>query len=200
MMYHTMRLSSCSRMVLALAMVVLVGCGGSVQPAQELAPASPAPASAGGATMKLTSPAFTEGAMIPAKYTCDGQDISPPLAWADVPGGARSLALICDDPDAPVGTWVHWVAFNLPPAGAGLSEAVPAEKTLQTGGVQGTNSWRRIGYGGPCPPGGTHRYFFKLYALDTTLSLASSATAKDVQAAMKGHIVVEAQLMGRYKR
>jgi len=108
--------------------------------------------------------------------------------------------LICDDPDAPVGTWVHWVAFNLLPDMTGLPEGVPAEKTPKAGGIQGTNSWRRIGYGGPCPPSGTHRYFFKLYALDNTLSLASNATAKDVQASMQGHILAEAQLMGRYKR
>jgi Raf kinase inhibitor-like YbhB/YbcL family protein len=188
-------------MVLALSIWMLAGCAGAAQPVKAPGTAAPAQASAGGATMKLTSPAFTEGAMIPEKYTCDGQDISPPLAWAEVPGGARTLALICDDPDAPVGTWVHWVAFNLPPAVVGLSEAAGgAEKTLKNGGVQGTNSWRRIGYGGPCPPGGTHRYYFKLYALDNTLSLGSNATAKDVQAAMKGHIVAEAQLMGRYKR
>jgi len=150
--------------------------------------------------MKLTSFAFAEGAMIPVKYTCDGQNVSPPLAWTDLPGGAKSLALICDDPDAPAGTWVHWVAFNLPPDLAGLPEGVPTEKAPKTGGVQGTNSGRRIGYSGPCPPSGTHRYFFKLYALDNTLSLDSNATAKDVQAAMKGHILAEAQLMGRYKR
>jgi Raf kinase inhibitor-like YbhB/YbcL family protein len=150
--------------------------------------------------MKLTSSAFAEGAMIPAKYTCDGQDISPPLVWADVPAGSAALALICDDPDAPAGTWVHWVAFNLAPGTGGLPEGVPADKTLQTGGIQGANSGRRIGYGGPCPPSGTHRYFFKLYALDSLLSLSSSATARDLQAAMKGHILAEAQLMGRYKR
>ena len=150
--------------------------------------------------MKLTSSAFAEGAMIPVKYSCNGQDVSPPLAWADVPGGTKALALICDDPDAPAGTWVHWVAFNLPPDLTGLPEGVPAEKNPKTGGVQGTNSWRRIGYGGPCPPSGTHRYFFRLYALDNALSLSSNATAKDVQAAMKGHILAEAQLIGRYKR
>jgi len=150
--------------------------------------------------MKITSAAFAESAMIPVKYTCDGQDISPSLSWTDVPGGTRTLALICDDPDAPVGTWVHWVVFNLPPEMTGLPEAMPADKTVKTGGVQGTNSWRRVGYGGPCPPNGTHRYFFKLYALDNTLSLSSNATAKDVQAAMKGHTLAEAQLMGRYKR
>ena len=150
--------------------------------------------------MKLSSSAFAEGAMIPAKYTCDGQDISPPLVWADVPAGVAALALICDDPDAPAGTWVHWVAFNLAPGAGGLPGGTPADKTLQAGGVQGVNSWRRIGYGGPCPPSGTHRYFFKLYALDSLLSLSGNATAKDVQAAMKGHILAEAQLMGRYKR
>jgi len=150
--------------------------------------------------MKLSSSAFTEGAMIPVKYTCDGQDSSPPLSWTDIPGGARALALICDDPDAPAGAWVHWVAFNLPPDGTGLPEAVPTSKDLKTGGIQGTNSWRRVGYGGPCPPSGSHRYFFKLYALDNTLPLAGNATAKDLQSAMKGHILAEAQLMGRYKR
>jgi Raf kinase inhibitor-like YbhB/YbcL family protein len=108
--------------------------------------------------------------------------------------------LICDDPDAPAGTWVHWVAFNLASDLTGLPEGVPAEKSPKTGGVQCMNTGRRIGYSGPCPPGGTHRYFFKLYALDTTLPLASNATAKDVLAAMKGHILAEAQVMGRYKR
>jgi Raf kinase inhibitor-like YbhB/YbcL family protein len=149
--------------------------------------------------MKLTSPAFTEGGMIPKKYTCDGDDFSPPLAWSNAPAGARAYALICDDPDAPAGTWVHWVAFNLPPASGGLPAGIKAEKQLPGGGIHGTNSWRRAGYGGPCPPSGTHRYFFKLYALDTTLSLDGSATAKDVQAAVQGHVLAQAQLMGRYK-
>jgi Raf kinase inhibitor-like YbhB/YbcL family protein len=187
-------------MLLALAAWMVAGCMGSVQPAGRPGSPGPAASEAGGVTMKITSSAFAEGAMIPARYTCDGQDISPPLAWADVPGGAAALALICDDPDAPAGTWVHWVAFNLPPGAGGLPEGTPAAKTLQAGGVQATNSWRRIGYGGPCPPSGTHRYFFKLYALDSMLSLSGNATAKDVQAAMKGRILAEAQLMGRYKR
>jgi Raf kinase inhibitor-like YbhB/YbcL family protein len=150
--------------------------------------------------MKLTSSAFTEGAMIPVKYTCDGQNISPPLAWTDVPGGTRALALIYDDPDAPAGLWVHWVVFNLPRDATGLPEGVPPDQTLAIGGVQGMNSGRRLGYGGPCPPSGTHRYYFKLYALDNALSLGSNATAKDLQAAMKGHILAETQLMGRYTR
>ncbi len=150
--------------------------------------------------MKLTSSAFSEGALIPVQYTCAGGDFSPPLAWSDLPAGAKSLALIADDPDAPIGTWVHWVAFNLPVTGRGLPEGIKDEKQLPGGGVQGTNSWRRIGYGGPCPPSGTHRYFFKLYALDTILPLDNKAAAKDVQAAIEGHILAEAQLMGRFKR
>ena len=149
--------------------------------------------------MKITSTAFSEGEMIPKEYTCDGQDISPPLAWTGVPAGTKSLALIADDPDAPVGTWVHWVAFNIPPDVTELPEAIPTD-ALPTGGTHGTNSWRRPGYGGPCPPGGTHRYFFKLYALDTELALKAGASKKDVEKAMKGHILAEAQLMGKYKR
>jgi Raf kinase inhibitor-like YbhB/YbcL family protein len=186
--------------LIALVAWLLAGCAVAAPPAQETAAVSAMGTKSGGVTMKLTSSAFTEGAMIPVKYTCDGQGMSPPLAWTDLPGGAKSLALICDDPDAPAGLWVHWVAFNLPSEAGGLPEGVPADKGLKTGGVQGTNTGRRIGYSGPCPPGGTHRYFFKLYALDTMLSLASNATAKDVQAAMKGHILAQAQLMGRYKR
>jgi Raf kinase inhibitor-like YbhB/YbcL family protein len=150
--------------------------------------------------MKLTSTAFADGALIPAKYTCDAAEVSPPLAWTDVPAAAKSLALIVDDPDAPGGTWVHWVAFNLPAARTGLPEGIRPDKTLEGGGAHGSNSWRRVGYGGPCPPSGIHRYFFRLYALDTTLTLGSNATAKDLQAAMKGHILAEGQLMGRYKR
>ena len=150
--------------------------------------------------MKLTSPAFSEGALIPVEYTCTGGDFSPPLAWSDLPAGAKSLVLIVDDPDAPVGTWVHWVAFNLPVTGRGLPEGIKDAKQLPGGGVQGANSWRRTGYGGPCPPSGIHRYFFKLYALDTILSLDNKAAAKDVQAAMKGHALAETQLMGRFKR
>lgn len=179
-------------LILLLCMTMLTSCLGVSQPVE-----APVP---GGVSMKLTSSAFAEGAMIPKKYTCDGEDISPPLAWSEVPAGARSLALICDDPDAPVGTWVHWVFFNLPPTLSGLPEGVPPDKGSQVGGVQATNSWKRIGYGGPCPPSGTHRYFFKLYALSTQLNLGSSATAKDVQSAMKGHVLAEAQLMGRYQR
>jgi Raf kinase inhibitor-like YbhB/YbcL family protein len=138
--------------------------------------------------------------MIPAEYTCDGQDISPPLNWKNLPPGTKSLTLICDDPDAPVGIWVHWVVFNIPPEESGLAENVRPERELNNGMRQGNNDWRKIGYGGPCPPGGTHRYFFKLYALDTELDLEPGATDKAVLKAMKGHILAEAQLTGKYKR
>lgn len=156
----------------------------------------------GGTSMSipLTSTAFEEGGMIPKKYTCDGKDISPPLTWGTVPEGAKSLALIADDPDAPRGTWVHWVMYNIPPSLQGLPEAVPAEKTLADGARQGTNDFRKIGYGGPCPPGGTHRYFFKLYALDQEMAVDPGMTKDQLLKAMQGHILAEAQLMGNYKR
>lgn len=148
----------------------------------------------------LTSHAFIEGAMIPQRFTCDGENISPPLFWTGVPSGTRSLVLICDDPDAPAGTWDHWVVYNIPPAVTGLQEAVPGKTVLDNGAVQGSNSWGRIGYGGPCPPGGTHRYFFKLFALDTLLDLKSGATTSQLLEAMQGHILAQGQLMGRYQR
>ncbi len=150
--------------------------------------------------MKITSSAFTEGAMIPRRYTCDAENVSPPLQWADAPAGVKTFALIADDPDAPAGTWIHWVAFNLPANSAGLPEGVKPQANVEGGGTQGTNSFRKIGYGGPCPPSGTHRYYFRLYALDSALSLKSDAGAREVQAAMKGHVLAEADLMGRYKR
>jgi Raf kinase inhibitor-like YbhB/YbcL family protein len=150
--------------------------------------------------IKITSSAFKEGDMIPAKYTCDGADISPPLQWDSVPEGTVSIALISDDPDAPMGTWVHWVLFNLPGATTSLAENVPPDKTLANGARQGTNDFRKIGYGGPCPPGGTHRYYFKIYALDAQLDLQAGANKKELLRAMQGHILAEGQLMGRYKR
>ena len=150
--------------------------------------------------MKLVSSAFSEGGMIPSQYTCDGKDISPPLQWSDVPEGVKSFALICDDPDAPMGTWVHWVIYNIPDTLRQLPEAVPATEKLSDGTLQGKNDFKRFGYGGPCPPGGTHRYFFKLYALDTKLDLAPGATKAQLLDAMKGHILAEAQLIGKYGR
>jgi len=154
----------------------------------------------GNMDISITSMAFEEGGMIPRKYTCDGADVSPPLAWTGVSEGAKTIALISDDPDAPVGTWVHWVLFNLPAAEKGLPEAVPPDKELKNGAKQGRNDFRRIGYGGPCPPGGTHRYFFKLYALDIVLNLPVGATKAELLKAMEGHILAQGQLMGKYRR
>ena len=150
--------------------------------------------------MEVTSAAFSEGGTIPAKYTCDGQNISPPLAWTSAPGGTKSLALIMDDPDAPIGVFVHWVLYDVPAGERKLVENIPQTKTLTNGARQGMNGRKQIGYTGPCPPSGTHRYYFKLYALDTTLNLQPGATKEQALAAMKGHIVAQGQLMGRYKR
>lgn len=148
--------------------------------------------------MKITSSAFSDGALIPIKYTCDGDDISPPLVWSDIPENTASFVLINDDPDAPVGTWDHWILFNLEGKTTELAENVDLSKLA---GVQlGRNSWRRNDYGGPCPPYGTHRYFFKLYALDRKLDLPAGSSKQDIEKAMAGHILAEAELLGRYKR
>jgi Raf kinase inhibitor-like YbhB/YbcL family protein len=162
-------------------------------------------------TIRLTSPAFAEGGMIPKPYTCDGADKSPPLEWSGVPASARSLALICDDPDAPAGTWSHWVLFDLPPSTKSLEEGIaadlqaklvskPAGQEPQVSVRQGKNDFGKIGYGGPCPPGGTHRYFFRLYALDAPLDLEPGATRSSVLKAITGHVVAEGRLMGKYSR
>jgi len=150
--------------------------------------------------IKVTSTAFDDGGLIPPKYTCDGADISPPLQWEAVPEGAKSIALICDDPDAPVGTWVHWVLFNLPAETRELAENIPPDRTLPNGAKQGTSDFGRIGYGGPCPPSGTHRYFFKIYALDTQIDLADGADKSQLLRAMEAHILAQGQLIGKYKR
>ena len=151
-------------------------------------------------TLVITSSAFSDGQAIPNRYSCDGPDVSPDLAWSGVPEGAASLALICDDPDAPMGTWVHWVLFNIPVDADGLPAEIPSDAALENGARHGTNDFRRLGYGGPCPPGGTHRYFFKLYALDTMLELESGITKAQLLEAMEGHILAEGQLMGTYSR
>ena len=150
----------------------------------------------------LTSAAFRDGAPIPGKYTCDGGDVSPPLTWSGAPAGTRSVALIADDPDAPGGTWVHWVLYNLSAEVSDLPENIAKVESLDLGGArQGRNDFRRPGYGGPCPPPGpAHRYFFKLYALDTRLELKAGAQKKDVEAALEGHALGSAQLMGTYAR
>jgi Raf kinase inhibitor-like YbhB/YbcL family protein len=145
--------------------------------------------------LTVTSAAFAEGAPIAAKYTCDGEDVNPPLAIGATPAGTRSLALIMDDPDAPIGIWVHWVAWNIP----AQTREIP-ENGMPAGASQGRNDWKRNGYGGPCPPSGTHRYFFKLYALDTTLALAPSANKADLERTMQGHVLASGQLMGTYKK
>jgi Raf kinase inhibitor-like YbhB/YbcL family protein len=150
--------------------------------------------------LRITSSAFEEGALIPPKYTCDGENVSPPLKWETVPEGTKSIALISDDPDAPMGTWVHWVLFNVPGETKELAENVPPDKTLTNGASQGTNDFRKIGYGGPCPPGGTHRYFFRIYALDAQIDLPAGATKPELLKAIQGHILGQGQLMGKYKR
>lgn len=154
----------------------------------------------GGRPIELKSSAFQPGADIPRKYTCDGTDVSPPLRWENAPSGAKAFALIADDPDAPVGTWVHWVIYDLPAETKGLAEGIPTAETLSSGAKQGTNDFRRVGYGGPCPPSGpVHRYFFKLCALDAPTNLKPRATKQQLLDAMKGHILAETQLIGRYK-
>jgi Raf kinase inhibitor-like YbhB/YbcL family protein len=151
--------------------------------------------------MRLSSSAFAGDAAIPKQHTADGADVSPPLAWSDTPAKTQSFALICDDADAPRGTWVHWVLFNLASDAAALPEGVPAAPALPSGAKQGTNDFGRIGYGGPSPPRGKpHRYFFKLYALDAMLPLAEGATKQQLEAAMKRHVLAHAQLMGTYGR
>lgn len=150
--------------------------------------------------LELTSIAFKNGSGIPSKYTCDGSDVSPPLSWSGVPAGTKSLALIADDPDAPMGTWVHWVAWNIPASVTNLKEGLEKSAALADGTKQGISDFKRPGYGGPCPPSGTHRYMFKLYALDATLDLAENTTKAKVEAAMKGHVLGQATLMGTYSR
>jgi Raf kinase inhibitor-like YbhB/YbcL family protein len=163
--------------------------------------------------LHLRSSAFTDDGMIPKTFTCDGPNHSPPLAWSGVPDSARSLVLICDDPDAPRGTWSHWVAFNLPIQLKGLKEAVPPDETIPRTVMegsppagedlearQGKNDFGKTGYGGPCPPSGTHRYFFRLYALNSKLKLDSSATRADVLKAIEGRILAEGKLIGKYQR
>jgi hypothetical protein len=150
------------------------------------------------ARITLASTAFDGGASIPARYTCDGLDVSPPLAWGAGPPGTVSYALVMDDPDAPAGTWVHWVAWNL--ARTELAEDLAREARLPDGTCQGKNSWGRVGYGGPCPPAGEHRYFFRVYALDRRLDLAPSTDADDLRAALRGHVLAEGELHGRYAR
>jgi Raf kinase inhibitor-like YbhB/YbcL family protein len=183
-----------------LALAMLCGCG-SHRLEDELVSAAPS-------TVAVRSAAFAEGAQIPRKYTCDGANSSPPLAWSGVPASAKSLALICDDPDAPMGSWTHWLLFNLPPSVAELNEGLPAVEFVRvaaadgasTTAPQGKNDFGNLGYGGPCPPSGTHHYNFRLYALDLTLDLKPGASRAELIAAMKGHILAQGRSMGTYAR
>jgi hypothetical protein len=156
-----------------------------------------------GAAMKIqiTSTAFAEGQPIPGRHAFNNQNLSPALSWLGVPPAAKSLALICDDPDAPAGVWVHWVLYDLPPATTNLAEGLAQTPELPGGAKQGTNDYKRLGYGGPCPPPGkAHRYFFKLYALDAKPALPPGLTKNELLKAMEGHVLAEGQLMGTYQR
>ena len=159
---------------------------------------TPAPAGAG--SFRLESPAFANGGPIPAKHTADGRDVSPPLSWSGAPAATRAFALICEDPDAPRGTWVHWVLYDLPSSVERLPEGVAPAPKLSDGGVQGKNDFGRLGWGGPAPPSGTHRYFFRLYACDKVLGLPPGATAAELRRATEGRVVTTAELMGTYSR
>ena len=151
--------------------------------------------------MKISSDGFAANEPIPKKFTCDGPDASPKLNWSEAPAKTQSFALIMDDPDAPVGTWVHWVLFDLPAETRELAEGVAKQEQLANGARQGRNDFGKIGYGGPCPPpGNAHRYFFKLYALDAKLNLKAGVTKAEVERAMKGHTLAQAELIGRYAR
>jgi Raf kinase inhibitor-like YbhB/YbcL family protein len=179
-------------LVSALVLSVLAACSGDgVEPVIEAA--RQASQRSEGSSMRLTSSAFETGADIPRRFTCDGRDLSPPLDIHDIPVGATSLVLVMDDPDAPGGTWDHWVAFDIP-----VSDII--EEGVGQLGVAGRNTWGRTDYGGPCPPSGTHRYFFAVYALDTTLGLPAGAEKSKVLEAIEGHVLAEARLMGRYAR
>jgi Raf kinase inhibitor-like YbhB/YbcL family protein len=183
-------LSQIAPRALWLVIIVATGCGGGATlPADD----------PGKLTIRLTSSAFAEGGMIPKDYTCDGLDKAPPLAWTSVPEKARSLVLICDDPDAPLGTWSHWVVYGLPPTTTSWGEGVAPEQTSPTV-RQGKNDFGKTGYGGPCPPSGTHRYFFRLFALDTPLEPGPGATRSTLLKAIDGHVLAEGRLMGKYSR
>lgn len=150
---------------------------------------------------ELKSDVFVQNSPIPQKYTGEGENISPPLSWSNYPASTKSFALICDDPDAPMGTWVHWVIYNIPLLASELKEGIPSREELDDNSKQGITDFRKIGYGGPYPPPGLpHRYFFKFYALDTVLNLSAGATKEGLLSAMKGHVLAETQLIGTYQR
>jgi len=151
--------------------------------------------------LELRSAAFKQNELIPRQFSCQGLDVSPPLSWAGVPEKTQSIVLVCDDPDAPLGTWVHWLIYDIPSDITELSNGIPHQETLDSGAKQGINDFGNIGYGGPCPPSGKpHRYFFKLYCIDEKLELSSGLTKDELLKAIKGHIIAQAELIGKYKR
>ncbi|HEX5410453.1 MAG TPA: YbhB/YbcL family Raf kinase inhibitor-like protein [Terriglobia bacterium] len=183
----------CTFLFVLLA-VAAVSCGNSSLRSAQRSDPSPS-------GFRIESAAFKQGAFIPPRFSCSGENVSPPLKWSNPPAVARSFTLIVDDPDAPAGTWTHWVVFNLPAQTRALDENAPKQDKLPKGGLQGLNSFGSVGYGGPCPPPGkTHRYFFRLYALNTVLSVHPGADREDVLSALKGHTLGEADLIGRFKR
>ena len=182
--------------VLVLLAALLGGCG-SGSNSREIYNLTPSIPNAG---FVLGSTAFEEGQPVPKVYSCDGSDTSPPLQWTGTPEGTKSLALIMDDPDAPGTTWTHWVLFAMSPETTSLPEGVAPDMTGPDGSRQGNNSWAKLGYGGPCPPSGTHRYYFRLYALDTQIDLPSGANADQLKEKMQGHVLAVGELMGRYSK
>src|SRR5256886_8749406 len=180
-------------------LLLLIGCASPAPPAKRQLENVNLPQTAQPA-MQVTSTAFKEGQAIPRQYTCDGVNVSPPLEWTGVPKTAKTIAIIADDPDAPAGTWVHWVVYNLPAENIGLVENLPPTENLKAGGFQGKNDFGKIGYGGPCPPSGTHRYFFKTYAPDAELPLKGGATKAEIEDAMQGPIIAPGQLTGNFIR
>jgi Raf kinase inhibitor-like YbhB/YbcL family protein len=183
------------RLLLAIAILTLVCDAGTPGSVITAIPGEPA------MTFALHTTVFPPGGDIPAKHTCSGADVSPPLSWSDPPANTQALALIMDDPDAPSGTFTHWVLYNLGAKEKELREGVPKTEQLPGGALQGRNGFGKIGYGGPCPPPGKpHRYFFRLYALDGKVNLKPAAGRNELEAAIKGHVLAEAELMGRFKR
>ncbi|MDR3726009.1 MAG: YbhB/YbcL family Raf kinase inhibitor-like protein [Terracidiphilus sp.] len=193
-------------LVLTASLLLTCGCrqtGFSGQTISTVAEKTDPTALQGGSAMsfRLQSTAFANGDAIPRKYTCEGADLSPALSWDGIPAGTHSLALIADDPDAPMGTWTHWVIWNIPAQAAGLAEGVAKAEVLENGARQGRNDFKRVGYGGPCPPPGkAHRYFFKLYALDSMLSVKVGASRNEVEADLKRHVLAKTEWMGTYRR
>ncbi len=186
--------------VFSILLFLGVGCNQTITSPKPYSVNFPALQSTRSSNMFVTSSAFKSNENIPSRYTCDGEDISPPLAWGDVPEGVESFVLIVDDPDAPAGTWTHWTVWNIPASVREILENVRPEVIKTMGAVEGVTSFGKTGWGGPCPPSGVHRYFFKLYALDTTLSLSPQTSVQELARALDGHVVASVQMIGKYQR